>query len=185
MIDNEELLNKYDSGAGDGDCGTTHARGARMLLDKLKKRDHSKKLGLIFSEIADTCSEDMGGSSGAMYSIFFTSAARTISKFQTVSLKKLAVAFKEGLTSVMQYGGAEIGDRTMTDVMHPVIFWLSDHANSDFDLNIMKDIAMKQCEATIHMKAKAGRASYVSSEHLKFPDPGAKAVELVIRAIQI
>ena len=34
------------------------------------------------------------------------------------------------------------------------------------------------------MKARAGRASYVGSEHLKVPDPGAVAVALIFQAIR-
>ena len=36
--------------------------------------------------------------------------------------------------------------------------------------------------ATTNMKARAGRASYVSAEHLKNPDPGAHAVGIWMRA---
>ena len=38
-------------------------------------------------------------------------------------------------------------------------------------------------EATIKMKAKAGRASYVHLSRLVNPDPGAKAVALWLEAI--
>ena len=34
------------------------------------------------------------------------------------------------------------------------------------------------------MTAKAGRASYVSSEHLTQPDPGAVAVTVVLEAVE-
>ncbi len=38
-------------------------------------------------------------------------------------------------------------------------------------------------EATTGMKAKAGRASYVSAANLTSPDPGAKGVAIWMRAV--
>ena len=49
-------------------------------------------------------------------------------------------------------------------------------------LFIISQAAEKGAEATANMKARAGRASYVSSEHLIHPDPGAYAVGLWMRA---
>ena len=43
--------------------------------------------------------------------------------------------------------------------------------------------AERAAQATAGMKARAGRASYVSSEHLTNPDPGAHAVAVWMRAV--
>ena len=42
--------------------------------------------------------------------------------------------------------------------------------------------AERAAQATAGMKARAGRASYVSSEHVTKPDPGAYAVAVWMRA---
>ena len=38
--------------------------------------------------------------------------------------------------------------------------------------------------ATLKMKASAGRASYVEASQLQYPDPGAHAVAIILRAVQ-
>ena len=43
--------------------------------------------------------------------------------------------------------------------------------------------ASEGAEATVLMKAKAGRASYVHSSRLVNPDPGAQAVALWMEAV--
>ena len=51
---------------------------------------------------------------------------------------------------------------------------------------ILESVAHKAeagAAATVAMKASAGRASYVNSSELKFPDPGAKAVAIIFKAI--
>jgi len=37
--------------------------------------------------------------------------------------------------------------------------------------------------ATLTMKASAGRASYVETSQLKYPDPGAHAIGVILRAM--
>lgn len=41
----------------------------------------------------------------------------------------------------------------------------------------------KAAEGTKNMKARAGRASYVSADLLKRPDPGATAVAIWLKAV--
>ena len=36
---------------------------------------------------------------------------------------------------------------------------------------------------TVTMKASAGRASYVAESELKYPDPGAHAIGIIMRAV--
>lgn len=38
-------------------------------------------------------------------------------------------------------------------------------------------------ESTVGMRAQAGRASYVSGDHLTQADPGAKGVAIILRAV--
>ncbi len=70
----EAMLNKFDSGSGDGDCGSTLRRGAVKLLEKLPGGglDGAAEVLDAVSHIAE---EDMGGSAGAMYSILFATTS--------------------------------------------------------------------------------------------------------------
>jgi dihydroxyacetone kinase len=89
--------------------------------------------------MSDVCATEMGGSSGALYSLFFSGASRALSESWaaapidkpsgTESIKDArpkphtrkhllawSEALKEGIENVKKYGGADAGDRTMVSV---------------------------------------------------------------------
>ena len=179
----EAFLNDLDSASGDGDCGSTLKRGALLVLSKLQGwKDLS--LSEVLLQIA-TCAEvSMGGASGGLYSLFFTAASHHAVD-TTLNTWKLCV--DSGMKSIMEYGKAEPGDRTMVDAL----LSLSSSLNKSITENETFQIALScaaaevftAAEKTVFMKARAGRASYVAKEQLKLPDPGAMAVAFLVKAL--
>jgi len=183
LIQNEQYLNELDTSAGDGDCGTTLKRGANHILSHLENW-HVFSVSDILSKMAVAAETSMGGASGALYSLFFTSCARHANDLSTSSM---AACVKAGIDSVSKYGGAEPGDRTMLDALVAVHTSLTNSVNKNHSLvDSIKHAAVsaeKAAIATTSMKAKAGRASYVSAKLLTQPDPGAVAVSIWMKAI--
>ena len=79
----------------------------------MSKLSHAHPLALMH-ELA-SLAENMGGSSGGIYSILLTSAGRAFQDQVGGEVKPDAWvrALKYGLEAVMKYGGAAPGDRTM------------------------------------------------------------------------
>ena len=102
-------------------------------------------------------------------------------------MKAVGQAFEAGLKAVMKYGGAQVGDRTMVDAISPAVSALleEDKAPTTLEKRLEKaaDAAEEGARATQAMKASAGRASYVAASQLVYPDPGAHAVGVILRAI--
>lgn len=111
LIGLEDRLNQLDSGSGDGDCGSTLAAGARSIKDAMSTLSFSHPLAL-FQELA-SLAENMGGSSGGIYSILLTSAASAFQDRDKVEAVDWVRSLRSGLDAVMLYGGASPGDRTM------------------------------------------------------------------------
>jgi len=185
LISMEEELNLLDSGCGDGDCGSTHARGARALLTGLARLSVERPAVLL--QQLGVLSESMGGSSGGVYSLLFTGAA---SAFQDDSLDAAdkhtwIKSLRIGLETVMKYGGAEPGDRTMIDALYPALTVLEDDPNSLIEATAA---AREGAEKTATMTARAGRASYVSKDKVNQRDPGAVAaaawISLILQNIE-
>ena len=107
----EDKLNLLDSGSGDGDCGSTLASGAKAIKAALPMLSLAHPLALL-QELADLA-ENMGGSSGGIYSILLTSAASAFQGKASVEAEDWVRALRSGLEAVMLYGGASPGDRTM------------------------------------------------------------------------
>jgi len=180
LIGLEGKLNELDSGSGDGDCGSTLAAGAKAILSALSSLSCSHPLALL-SQLA-SLAENMGGSSGGIYSILLTSAGRAFQDQVAGQVEPQAWvrALRYGLEAVMRYGGAAPGDRTMIDALHPALLVLEQGA-ADLSSNPAALVsraakaATDGAAATKSMKAKAGRASYVAESKVVSEDPGAVA----------
>lgn len=172
----ENRLNALDAKVGDGDTGSTFAQGARDIAQylgagKLPLNDLPALLLLVGERLATV----MGGSSGVLMSIFFTAAGQKLHDGQS-----LPEALLSGLAQMKQYGGADLGDRTLIDALQPAL-----EALQKGDLHAAARAAKEGAEATANMvKAGAGRSSYVNKENLEgVMDPGAVAVAEVFSAL--
>ena len=161
---------------GDGDTGSTFAQGARDIAQRLEEgklplNDVSTLLLLVGERLATV----MGGSSGVLMSIFFTAAGQKLHDGQSLS-----EALLSGLAQMKQYGGADLGDRTLIDALQPAL-----EALQKGDLQAAVQAAQQGAEATAKMeKAGAGRSSYVNKENLDgVMDPGAVAVAEVFNTL--
>lgn len=176
LIDLENRLNALDAKVGDGDTGSTFAQGARDIAQLLQEKqlplNDAPKLLLLTGERLATV---MGGSSGVLMSIFFTAAGQALHDG-----KPLAESLLSGLAQMKQYGGADLGDRTLIDALQPAL-----EALQNGDIQAAAQAAKKGADATASMqKAGAGRSSYVNKENLDgVTDPGAVAVAEVFAAM--
>lgn len=178
LVGLEGELNQLDAKVGDGDTGSTFAAGAGKILQqyqakKLPLNQPEQLLTLVGEELAVV----MGGSSGVLMSILFTSAGQ---KLEQEDL--LAQALQYGLERMKHYGGAQPGDRTMVDALEPAFNALA----AGKDLAEVARAARDGADATAEMRAaKAGRSAYLNQESLSgVKDPGAYAVEQVFAALQ-
>ncbi|XP_069118565.1 triokinase/FMN cyclase-like isoform X1 [Argopecten irradians] len=188
LVAMESKLNELDRESGDGDCGSTMSRGAQGILASLGSKEKPSLPvscpGELALTLASAAEDTMGGSSGGLYSLFFTAAAVCLQN--TVSPTTYCEALNAGIQSMMKYGGAEPGDRTMLDPLHSAWMAWSAALSSQSPVDAFRlavEAAEKSAEETAKMKAHAGRASYVSADHLNNPDPGARAVAVWMRAV--
>ncbi|XP_072722051.1 triokinase/FMN cyclase [Ciconia boyciana] len=185
LLDMEDKLNELDRAAGDGDCGHTHARAARAIQEWVRARPPPAAPAQLLSALADLLLERMGGSSGVLYGLFLTAAARPL--LNRNDLPTWADAMDAGIKAMQRYGGAAPGDRTMLDSLCAAAQALHALHSPGADLLPVLAAAVQSAEAaaeaTRHMEAGAGRASYISSARLLQPDPGAVAAAAVLRAV--
>ena len=166
LIEAEADLNALDAKSGDGDTGSTLATASRALidaLDRLPLADETQLHHAIGLELSQT----MGGSSGVLLAIFFAAAGDA-----SAAGRDSIDALKAGLDRIQQVGGAKPGDRTMIDALFPALESLR------HGLDAAAKAARDGADATAKIvRARAGRASYLSEESLAgINDPGAEAV---------
>uniref|UniRef100_A0A8D0CP93 Triokinase/FMN cyclase n=1 Tax=Sander lucioperca TaxID=283035 RepID=A0A8D0CP93_SANLU len=85
LLEKQEELNSLDRAAGDGDCGNTHAQAAKAIREWLQDHVVPDCPGQLLSVLAGLVQEKMGGSSGALYSLFLTAAAARVTEGQNIA----------------------------------------------------------------------------------------------------
>ncbi|XP_062849317.1 triokinase/FMN cyclase [Trichomycterus rosablanca] len=186
LLPREEELNALDRAAGDGDCGSTHSLAANAIQEWLQISTIPENPCLLLTALAGLVEERMGGSSGALYSLFLTAAAPHLQ--ESYDGTDWAKAMQAGTEAMQRYGGAAPGDRTMLDALCPAVEELKKlTAISPHDHITVLQAAVEKAEvgaeSTRNLIARAGRASYIASERLTQPDPGAVAVAAILRAV--
>ncbi|XP_069479941.1 triokinase/FMN cyclase isoform X3 [Ambystoma mexicanum] len=185
LISLEEDLNELDRAAGDGDCGSTHTRAAQAIQERLQEGPLPASHAKLLSSLASILLERMGGSSGALYSLFLLAAAQPLRTGCGPAVWSAAI--DAGNAAIKRYGGAEPGDRTMLDPLCAAANELQALTRPGVDTLKVFTAAVERAEAaaesTKDMEAGAGRASYISSSRLTRPDPGAVAIAAILRSI--
>ncbi|RAR11671.1 dihydroxyacetone kinase [Stemphylium lycopersici] len=184
----EPTITQYDLQMGDGDCGEAVAGVCKSILANITAVEANPPPLLALLESIGENVEDVGGSLGAILSILataFTNALATaaLTRSAPLDISTLASAAAAALENLKNYTSAREGDRTVMDVLIPFIGTLAESA--DFKKSVK--VAEEKADATKDMKAKFGRATYISedgSDRSRIPDPGAYAVGVWLRGLE-
>ncbi|GKT65615.1 dihydroxyacetone kinase [Colletotrichum tofieldiae] len=181
--DAEPQITAHDTQVGDGDCGVTLARGAKAVLKYAESSSISDDAVRTAIDLTNVIEDNMDGTSGAIYSIFFAALASELRKADTgvLDLKAWAKVAVGALEKLQQATPARQGDRTLIDALEPFVKTLDSSGN----VKEAVDAARKGVEATKGMAASLGRAVYVEeSAWGKVPDPGAEGVLAILEGLE-
>ncbi|XP_014236373.1 triokinase/FMN cyclase-like [Trichogramma pretiosum] len=186
IIHEERTINDLDRACGDNDCGSTLKRLANGISSSIDQLSLSHPATLL-TEIASIAENRMGGTSGALYGLMFTTASASIKKQILKNNNWLQIwmeAWSAGIEGIKNYSAARLGDKTMIDVLEPTLQDLKSNFANDAVLSIVAKAAEKHAEATKYLIPRAGRASYVKQlKYLKDMDAGAFGASVWIKAI--
>jgi dihydroxyacetone kinase-like protein len=178
----QQTLTDLDRQSGDGDFGANlrSALGrARTALDSTG----TATPGDVF-EVVSTAFLHTGGTSGPLFGMWFRHLAKA-TRAETIDVADLARGFADATATVQRLGGAQPGDKTMVDAMVPATAALAAATGSlDDALAAAATAARSGADATAHLLARRGRASYVGEVARGVLDPGAVTVALLVEAAQ-
>ena len=182
--ENKEEIEKLDQEIGDGDHIFNIQRGIKESLnmhDELTNQATNDILKKIGMKIMTT----VGGSSGALFSTLLLGMSKKHNE-ELSSKKNLIEMFAEGVEAMKKRGKADIGEKTMLDVLIPVsneLQKLSDHDDIKNISKNIKEVAKKGMLSTKDLVATKGRASFLGERARGHIDPGARSSQLAIEAI--
>ncbi|WKJ91867.1 dihydroxyacetone kinase subunit DhaL [Methylomonas montana] len=189
LIDTIEVhadeVTELDQAIGDGDHVFNLQRGLQAL------REHAAEIAQLdwpaaWQKIGMTVMAAVGGASGSLYATLFISLGKN-SHDKTQDLAGFAEAFQLAVEAVKQRGKADVGEKTMLDVLVPVAQALRQDAEASKPLAELLDhlcgVAEIGVEATRDMLATKGRASFLGERSKGHIDAGAKTAQLMVAAI--
>ena len=184
--DNSSEIEKLDQEIGDGDHIFNIQRGIKLVIE-LEPTIKDLIMSKALNQIAMKVLSGIGGSSGALFGTLFMTMAKGDAIDEGVDYKKAIEIFAEGVEAVKQRGKADVGEKTMMDVLIPVSNCLKKGVEENKDkneiLNEAIDIAEKGMLSTKDLLATKGRASFLGERAKGHIDPGARSSQLMIKTV--
>ncbi|MBI1207762.1 MAG: dihydroxyacetone kinase subunit L [Azospirillum sp.] len=173
LIAHTEQLTALDQAIGDGDHGINMKRGCEAVLAELDSLA-GQPLAAAFGAIGRTLVMRVGGASGPLYGTLFL----TLGKVWTGDP---VAALDQAIAAVMARGKSQPGQKTMLDVLVPVLDEL--RRGGDGLPARLRATAQAAAQATVPMKAIRGRASFLGERSIGHMDPGACSSALIVAAV--
>ncbi|MBO4221769.1 MULTISPECIES: dihydroxyacetone kinase subunit DhaL [Bradyrhizobium] len=181
VIDSAPELTSLDQAIGDGDHGTNMKRGFEAVLGKLDAIS-AQPLDEAFKTIGKTLVMTVGGASGPLYGSFFLAAGEALSHDKHLP-DDLADVFGSGVNAVSARGRSQAGEKTMLDVLIPVLETLKAGAGQPDLIARVRTTAAEAVERTVPMQATKGRASFLGARSVGHVDPGARSSCVLLHAV--
>ena len=182
LIDHVEELTALDQAIGDGDHGLNMRRGALAIQARLAEWQ-GKTLNETLKAMGMTCMSTIGGSSGPVFGTLLVTLANELPAQPTAP--DLSKALAAGIAALTRLGKAEVGQKTLLDVLDPLQRLLGRSAPTGGGDIVARtrQCALDAAQATAAMDAVKGRASFLGDRALGHVDPGSRSMALIVASI--
>ncbi|MEU5738192.1 dihydroxyacetone kinase family protein [Streptomyces tendae] len=181
-------LGRIDAVAGDGDHGIGMRRGS-TAAHRAAADAHGlgAGAGTVLTRAADAWADKAGGTSGALWGTILRSLGTALGDRDAPDAARVAEGVTDASAAVRRLGGAEVGDKTMVDVLVPFADALAAATAEGLSLADAWDRAATTATAaaagTADLLPRRGRARPHAGKSLGTPDAGAHSLALITRAV--
>lgn len=173
-IEQKQYLSDLDNAIGDGDHGFNMAKAFVAYFETLEKKE-PKDLSEEFKTLAMTLLSKVGGTAGPIYASAFLSMSKELKDVEKLTDDIMIRLVENALAAIQQRGKAQVGEKTLVDVWHPVLVALKEN-------NLTAERVDEFVAATGPLKATKGRASYLGERSIGHIDPGSHSSGLCFKA---
>jgi dihydroxyacetone kinase-like protein len=183
LLAHESEIESLDRAIGDGDHFINMKRGCATIVgmrEELAALTPDAALQKIGMKLLST----IGGASGPLIGSFFMSMGKAVKEESAETLPEIAIAFAAGVEAIKARGKADVGEKTMLDVLIPVSQTFTRLADEGYAraelLEVLKREAEQGMQSTRDMIATKGRAAFLGERAIGHIDPGAKSSQVII-----
>lgn len=186
ILTHEPEIESLDREIGDGDHFVNVKRGCATIVgmrDELAPLAPDAALQKIGMKLLST----IGGASGPLIASFFMAMAKAVKDKHPQTPADTAAVFAAGVDAIRMRGKADVGEKTMLDVLIPVSQAFTRLAQENAAratlLQSLKHTAEQGMLATRDMIATKGRAAFLGERAIGHIDPGAKSSQVMIATV--
>ena len=181
--ENKQYLSDIDGAIGDGDHGIIMNKGFTMCREALDKQPGDFTYGL--KTLGKILMMKIGGSMGPLYGKFFLSIGKALEGVQDIGKDEFGAALNAALDAIHAISPAQVGDKTLMDVLIPAQEAYNAAADASFSqaLDAMDSAALKGRDSTVDMVAKLGRSSRLGERSRGVMDAGSASCYLILHTM--
>ena len=184
---NESMLGDLDAVAGDGDHGAGMARGSAAAAEAAAQlAADGAGAQTTLAGAGARWTEHSGGASGALWGAALTAAGNSLGDDRDVDAAAQVAAVRAFVDSMMNLGGAQVGDKTIVDALVPFadVFASAIDGGASFTdaWRRASAAADEAASGTSALVPRMGRARVLGERSVGSPDPGAISFALTVKA---
>ena len=186
VIVNSQYLSELDM-IGDSDFGVNISNAFQKVLQELEGLQNPD-IGQILKTAGDVFVYDVGATIGGLLGRSFQRAGREMQGERTLSSNDLIRIMKTILSTIVEIGAANPGDKTLIDALQPAVNAGSAAAQAGSGdirslLSEMAIAAENGAKETKNMVSRVGRSSYLGERSRGTVDVGAKMISILLNAM--
>ena len=181
MEESADELNAADGLLGDGDLGITMVRGFREIIEV---RDSlPDDVGMALFQCAKAFTKSSGSSYGTLLATGLMSVAKKKKGQQEIQVEEISALLNDALDAMKQRGKAELGDKTVLDVIAASSQAAKDQSDGSSVLKAINDAVTSTIDDFRSRQSKIGRARIFSEKSIGLDDPGMLAFRKMLEAL--
>ena len=181
MEESADELNAADGLLGDGDLGITMVRGFREIIEV---RDSlPDDVGMALFQCAKAFNKSSGSSYGTLLATGLMSVAKKKKGQQEIQVEEISSLLDDALDAMKQRGKAELGDKTVLDVIAASSQAAKDQSDGSSVLKAINDAVTSTIDEFRSRQSKIGRARIFSEKSIGLDDPGMLAFRKMLEAL--
>ena len=181
MEESANELNAADGLLGDGDLGITMVRGFREIIEV---RDSlPDDVGMALFQCAKAFTKSSGSSYGTLLATGLMSVAKKKKGQQEIQVEEISALLNDALDAMKQRGKAELGDKTVLDVIAASSQAAKDQSDGSSVLKAINDAVTSTIDEFRSRQSKIGRARIFSEKSIGLDDPGMLAFRKMLEAL--
>ena len=181
MEESADELNAADGLLGDGDLGITMVRGFREIIEV--RDSFPDDVGMALFQCAKAFTKSSGSSYGTLLATGMMSVAKKKKGQQEIQVEEISALLNDALDAMKQRGKAELGDKTVLDVIAASSQAAKDQSDGSSVLKAINDAVTSTIDEFRSRQSKIGRARIFSEKSIGLDDPGMLAFRKMLEAL--